>query len=100
MNFNLPGIQKEYSAKLNGLQGGEDMDSFEIVSTRELKFLYFDNSHFTKQGSRDHGEKMQREYPYQFDMETMKEVFPVDKQYELSSKMNFRKKQITQTVSP
>ncbi len=62
-----------------GLQGGKDMDSFEIVSTRELKFLYFDNSHFTKQGSKEFGEKMNLEYSYLFDIEVLKQDYAIPK---------------------
>ena len=54
------------------LQGGNDMDSFEVVSKQSLKFLYFDNSHFTKQGSKEFGLKLKGKHPTLFDIQELK----------------------------
>lgn len=55
------------------IQGGDQLDSFEIVSKKNLKFLYFDKSHFTKQGSKEFGVKLKREHPYLFNVVELKE---------------------------
>ncbi|MEM7186444.1 MAG: acyltransferase family protein, partial [Bacteroidota bacterium] len=54
------------------IQGGLHRDKFEVISRRDLKFLYFDTGHFTKDGARQFGAKMKKVYPYLFDMELMK----------------------------
>jgi peptidoglycan/LPS O-acetylase OafA/YrhL len=54
------------------LQGGENMDSFEVVSKDNLKFLYFDASHLTAQGSKELGEKIKNVYPHLFDIDSLK----------------------------
>lgn len=53
------------------LQGGENMDSFEVVSKDNLKFLYFDALHLTAQGSKELGEKIQAEYPNLFNIDQL-----------------------------
>ena len=72
-------LSKPFYRKLNvsfidilALQGGENPQKFEIVSSDDLKFLYFDNSHFTKKGSKKLGKKLKDKHPSLFDIKNLK----------------------------
>jgi len=69
--------QNVYLIDMLQLQGGEDLNSFEIISRRNLKFLYFDNSHFTRQGSKEFGVKMKHQYPFLFNVKSLKKKYPI-----------------------
>jgi peptidoglycan/LPS O-acetylase OafA/YrhL len=45
------------------MQGGKDLDSFEIVSSDNLDFLYFDTNHFTEVGAKKMGAKIKEVHP-------------------------------------
>jgi len=51
------------------LQGGTALDKFEIVSGKDLKFLYFDASHLTAEGSKEFGLRMKEKYPQLFQID-------------------------------
>lgn len=53
-----------------GIQGGKNLDSFEIVSADRLEFLYFDFNHFTEVGAKTLGSKLKKLHP---------EVFTINK---------------------
>ena len=61
------------------MQGEKDLDDFEVVSKRNLRFLYFDANHFTEQGSKEFDEKMKTNYPFLFDIESLKKKYSVKK---------------------
>ncbi|HPF10556.1 MAG TPA: acyltransferase family protein [Flavobacteriaceae bacterium] len=48
------------------LQGGDNLEAFEIVSSEKLKFLYFDFNHFTTEGARKLGTKLKKVHPELF----------------------------------
>jgi acyltransferase-like protein/SGNH domain-containing protein len=79
MEFQKPyySNQNVYFIDILRLQGGEKLNSFEIISGRNLKFLYFDNSHFTRQGSKEFGAKMKFQHPYLFNIKALKEKYPI-----------------------
>ncbi|MBL4662490.1 MAG: acyltransferase [Flavobacteriaceae bacterium] len=62
-----------YFINIFEIQGGANYDSFEIISKKNLKFLYFDKSHFTQQGSKEFGVKLKKRHPYLFDIDMLKE---------------------------
>lgn len=49
------------------LQGGKELDEFEIVAPDNLEFLYFDGGHLTQRGSKQLGKRMKTNHPYLFD---------------------------------
>lgn len=57
------------------IQGGKDLNQFEVVSKNNLKFLYFDNSHFTPQGSKEFGAKLKKKHPLLFNVKDLKESY-------------------------
>ena len=65
-----------YLIDILSLQGGKDLNQFEIISNEDLEFLYFDKSHFTKKGSKELGRRMKIRHPYLFDMEELKKKYP------------------------
>lgn len=50
------------------LQGGPNLDQFEVVSKKAIKFLYFDAGHFTRQGSQELGAKLKALHPNLFEI--------------------------------
>ncbi len=48
------------------MQGGENLDAFEIVSSDKFEFLYFDTNHFTEVGAKRLGSKLKQSHPEVF----------------------------------
>lgn len=57
---------KIYYIDLLEIQGGKNFDSFEIVSSDNLEFLYFDFNHFTEEGAKKVGAKLKEKHPELF----------------------------------
>jgi len=66
-----------YFIDILSLQGTNKSELFEVISKNNLEFLYFDKSHFTKKGSKELGRRMKLQHPYLFDMDMMKEKYPL-----------------------
>ncbi|MEL6810028.1 MAG: acyltransferase family protein [Bacteroidota bacterium] len=56
-------------------QGGDHLNDFRIISNENSKFLYFDGTHFTKQGAEEFGKKLKVRYPYLFDTDQLNSPF-------------------------
>ena len=81
----LSKISKEYQPELNGMRAVAvilllffHLD-FEVVSKHNLDFLSFDANHFTELGSMEFDEKMKTNYPFLFDVESLKKKYSVKK---------------------
>lgn len=46
----------------------DEQKRFDIISTKDKMFLYFDGSHFTETGAAEFGEKLKRSYPNLFNI--------------------------------
>ena len=53
-----------------------DKNKYWVVNPADTTFLYFDQGHFTKTGSRLFGAKMKAAHPYFFDMDLLREAYP------------------------
>ncbi|MEL6812555.1 MAG: hypothetical protein AAFP76_14595 [Bacteroidota bacterium] len=51
------------------LQGGEDYQTYKVISEKDLSFFCFDGSHMTKDGSKNLGQNVKAYYPELFDLQ-------------------------------
>jgi len=66
--FDNPSYQKEqiYYIDVMALQCGKGLEECEIISSKNQKFLFFDDGHFTREGAYQFGKKLKKDHPELF----------------------------------